>query len=423
MEGSTFKIANLLTKDINDFYMSLTPQELDSILFSSSGQEINKFLSHLKENYIKELFKNLSPRALENIFKKIPESRVNKYLLLSSDDGLKRIFGSVSDETKIKLFKSLSATQRERLLNVLPIQQRTEWKSLIDEEKLIDNEYNTIISERISNSIEKDALDRLKNLELQLEFRQQQYQARIEQSEQQLSMIQQQINESERALIEQKKKNTEREKQYKIREIELKNKLNELKIEYDKQVQNKIEIKVPEYVTNAIEALKEKENEYKTKATEWSGNGQLALKYAVGSAIVALVYGAYEFNQTHEQNISWLFFAYLMLKGLIVIGLLGAWAKHAFVQSNAYMHEALKRSERIHAISFGKLYLEIYGNNVDKQEMKSIFENWNMESQSAFKEIKQDDFNPKALENVKDILSIVKETTSNTIEQVKKNSS
>lgn len=291
MNSSNFKIANLLTKDINNFYMSITPQELDSILFSSSSQEISKFLSHLKESYIKELFKNLSPRTLENIFRKIPESRVNKYLLLSSDDGLKRIFGSVSDETKLKLFKSLSASQRERLLNVLPIQQRTEWKSLIDEEKLIDNEYNTILSERISNSIEKDALDRLKNLELQLEYRQQQYQARIDQAEQQLSMVQQQINESERILIDQKKKNIEREKQYKTRESELKNKLNELKVEYDKQIQNKIEIKVPEYVANAIEALKEKEVEYKTKATEWSGNGKSALKYAVGSAILALAYG------------------------------------------------------------------------------------------------------------------------------------
>ncbi|MBF4297148.1 hypothetical protein EAY24_28300, partial [Vibrio anguillarum] len=75
---------------------------------------------------------------------------------------------------------------------------------------------------------------------------------------------------------------------------------------------------------------------------------------------------------------------------------------------NAYMHEALKRTERTHAISFGKLYLEIYGNDVSKEDMKSIFENWNMESQSAFKEIQQVDFQPQTLDKLKDIIGVMK---------------
>lgn len=72
------------------------------------------------------------------------------------------------------------------------------------------------------------------------------------------------------------------------------------------------------------------------------------------------------------------------------------------------MHEALKRTERTHAISFGKLYLEIYGNDVSKEDMKSIFENWNMESQSAFKEIQQVDFQPQTLDKLKDIIGLMK---------------
>ena len=72
------------------------------------------------------------------------------------------------------------------------------------------------------------------------------------------------------------------------------------------------------------------------------------------------------------------------------------------------MHEALKRTERTHAISFGKLYLEIYGNDVSKEDMKSIFENWNMESQSAFKDIKQEDFQPQALDKIKNIVELIK---------------
>lgn len=59
-------------------------------------------------------------------------------------------------------------------------------------------------------------------------------------------------------------------------------------------------------------------------------------------------------------------------------------------------------------ICFGKLYLKIYGNDVNKQDMKSIFENWNMESQSAFKDIRQEDFQPKSLEKLKEIVSLVR---------------
>ncbi|MBF4328334.1 hypothetical protein EAY16_23975, partial [Vibrio anguillarum] len=147
---------------------------------------------------------------------------------------------------------------------------------------------------------------------------------------------------------------------------------------------------------------------YKTKAHDWSFKGNVALACAVGASLLALAYGAYEFSNTDKADVSWLFFGYLMLKGLIVIGLFGAWAKHAYNQSNAYMHEALKRTERTHAISFGKLYLEIYGNDVSKEDMKSIFENWNMESQSAFKEIQQVDFQPQTLDKLKDIIGVMK---------------
>ena len=402
------RIANISKDKLLDFYMSLSIDELNAVLARSSGQEINRLLSNLSEQHLRNAFSSLSPNALEAIFSRIPKNRINKYLLLASEDNIKKIFLRISEDTKLKILTSISSSLRNKLLNTLPVKIKEQWKDLVDEEYIINKEFDIITSRRIENSIEKDALERIREIEQQASFRQEQYDARISQSEQKLAHIQQLIVESERMLHDQQTRAKQEEVTLRKRESELSSKLQQLKEEHEKQIQRRIDIKVPEYVANAISALEEKENEYKTQAKEWSDKGMLALKLSVGAAILALGYGAFEFSNTPKEQISWLFFGYLMLKGLIVIGLFAAWAKHAFNQSNAYMHEALKRTERTHAISFGKLYLEIYGNDVSKQDMKSIFENWNMESQSAFKEIKQEDFQPQTLEKLKDIISVMK---------------
>lgn len=406
--NDTHRIANISKDRLLDFYMSLSADELNTVIARSSGQEINRLLSHLSEQHLRNTFSSLSADALEAIFSRIPSNRINKYLLLASEDNIKKVFSGVSEDTKLKILKSVSSSLRNKLFNTMPVKLRVQWKDLIDEEHLIKKEFDILTSKKIENSIEKDALERIRNIEQQAILRQEQYDARISQSEQKLAHIQQLIVESEKKLHDQQARAKNEEATLRKRELELSSKLQQLKEEHEKQIQNRIDIKVPEYVSNAISALEGKENEYKEQAEKWSDKGLLALKLSVGSAVLSLGYGAFEFSNTPKEEISWLFFGYLMLKGLIVIGLFAAWAKHAFNQSNAYMHEALKRTERTHAISFGKLYLEIYGNDVSKQDMKSIFENWNMESQSAFKEIKQEDFQPHTLDKLKDIISVMK---------------
>ncbi len=402
------RIANISKNKLLDFYLSLNKDQLNSVLERSSGQEINRLLSHLNEQQLRDLINNASDRSLNSIFGRIPASRYNKYLLLASEANIQKIMSCISDDAKKKIFLSVSPVLRDKLLKTLSIKSRTQWKEFLDEEIDIQGEYNRLTSSRIENSIEKEALERIRDLELQSSLRQEQYEARIKQSEEKLQRILKQIVESEKELHDRYGKAKIEEEKIRRREQDLQQKIKSLRDEHEKQIQSRIDIKVPEYVSSAISALEKKEHEYKLQAEEWSKKGLLALKLAVVGALAALAYGGYEFSNTPKGDVSWLFFGYLMLKGLIVIGLFAAWAKHAFSQSNAYMHEALKRTERIHAISFGKLYLEIYGNDVNKQDMKSIFENWNMESQSAFKDIKQEDFQPKSLQNLKDIISLIR---------------
>ena len=407
MENQT-RIANIPKSGILAFYLSLDSEELNELVKKSSGQEINRLFSHLNENLLNDAFAGLSNEGINAVFSRIPKNRINKYLLLASESNVRKIVAAVSDETKLKILTSSSSNLRKKLLSTLPAKYREEWKSLLNEQELLNREINLITSSQIDNSFERESLERYRNIEQQAQLRQEQYEARIQQSEVHLANINQQIANSEKQLHEQQTKAKREQDLQKKREYELAQRLQKLKDEHEKEIQSRIDIKVPEYVENAIEGLEKKENEYKEKAKEWSDKGSNAIKFAVGAALVALAYGAFEFSSTPKTEVSWLFFGYLMLKGLIVIGLFAAWAKHAFNQSNAYMHEALKRSERTHAISFGKLYLEIYGNDVSKEDMKSIFENWNMESKSAFKDIKQEDFQPQTLDKLKDIIGVMK---------------
>ena len=401
--------------NLMNLYNSMETADLDTLLIKSSGQEINRFLSHMSERNLNNLFSSLSNKSLSAIFERIPENRINKYLLLASEANVRKIISSLSHEAKFRVLSNSSSSLRSKLLNTLPVKAREEWKHLINEETLLNRELNNITANRIENSLEKEAIDRIHSLEQQAQLRQEQAEARIQQSELKLSMIQQQIAQSEKQLHDQQMRAQKEHDVLKKRENDLSAKLLQLKEEHEKQIQNRIDIKVPEYVTNALSALEAKETEYKTKAHDWSLKGNIALACAIITSLLALAYGAYEFSNTEKSDISWLFFGYLMLKGLIVIGFFGAWAKHAYSQSNAYMHEALKRTERTHAISFGKLYLEIYGNNVSKEDMKSIFENWNMESQSAFKDIKQVDFQPQTIEKLKEIIGLMKHEGSATV--------
>ncbi|MGL6001595.1 MAG: hypothetical protein ACRCZ4_05765, partial [Plesiomonas sp.] len=161
----------------------------------------------------------------------------------------------------------------------------------------------------------------------------------------------------------------------------------------------------------AIQTLQLKESEFCTKSEAWNFKGNLALGAAIASAIAGLVYGGFEFNAAAKENIDWLFFSFLLFKGLIVVTLFGAWAKHAYNVANAYMHESLKRSDRMHAINFGKLYLEVYGNDVSQTDMKAIFENWNLESDSAFTKVQATNFEPKVVEQVTQIINAVSKVT------------
>jgi hypothetical protein len=201
-----------------------------------------------------------------------------------------------------------------------------------------------------------------------------------------------------------------REKEFHFKEqlMQLEEKLRKQEELNSEQFQEKIEGKVSDFVKDAQESLEKKEREFSKKSDKWGCIGNAAMAAAILSACGSLWYGAEQFDKASgTDKIEWLFFGYLLLKGLIVISLFAALAKHCYTISNAYMHESLKRSDRMHAINFGKFYLEVYGNEVSQVDMKAAFENWNLDSDSAFVKIKPASLEPKVIGQVAQIFDSI----------------
>lgn len=174
-------------------------------------------------------------------------------------------------------------------------------------------------------------------------------------------------------------------------------------------LENKIAKEVPVFVDNARRELKVKERSFTKQASTWNDLGRWAFYGSLGFAVLFLIISTLYLFLHDETGISWPVYSLILFKGIIIIGLLGAFSKYCFSVASAYVHESLKRSDRIHAISFGKMYLEIYGAQVEQADIKTIFENWNINSDSSFTKIPQADFEVKHL---KQMLELMKDLTA-----------
>lgn len=164
------------------------------------------------------------------------------------------------------------------------------------------------------------------------------------------------------------------------------------------ELNDKISRSSKTYITEALSELKSKEKNYKRLSFACNCLGGIAL--AVG--LIFFICLAYSTVEILPEKINWEIIVFLSLKGLISVSLLVGFARYAYVLSTTYLKEALKISDRMHAISFGKFYLDSYGSTHDWEQVKEVFENWNINNTSTIPSTKEDDV---------DLASIDKATT------------
>ena len=129
----------------------------------------------------------------------------------------------------------------------------------------------------------------------------------------------------------------------------------------------KIERTSADYIDDSIQQLKTRVDTLESKANRWYIIGWGSL---VSGVVVAVVLLILTINGSKGAAMGWPDFAFLSLKSLVIVALLLASAKYAFSLAKSYMIESLKNADRIHAISFGKFFLQAFGDNVDIKEVK-----------------------------------------------------
>ena len=169
-------------------------------------------------------------------------------------------------------------------------------------------------------------------------------------------------------------------------------------------IKEKIENTAPIYIENTIKELTQRENRFRLIGLFWYGLGFITLIAGVSAAVWLSNNGLSDFNGKEI----WSKTVFYGIKSLVIIVLLIAASKYSFNLAKSYMNESLKISDRIHAISFGKFYLQVFDQQLRPEELKDIFRDWNINNQSSFVGQKSSEYDPKLLEFIVGIMDKLK---------------
>lgn len=173
--------------------------------------------------------------------------------------------------------------------------------------------------------------------------------------------------------------------------------------EEEVQQVERFETNVGQYVKEVISKLEKREKSNKLIGQSWYVLGYGALLGGVVSAVTDLI----DISVLNENEIDLGVYILLGFKSIIVIGLLIALSKYAFNLGKSYVHESLKNADRIHAISFGEFYLKAFKKSINYDQVKEVFQHWNISNQSIFSNSNSNDFDPQLFEKLVKMASIL----------------
>lgn len=154
----------------------------------------------------------------------------------------------------------------------------------------------------------------------------------------------------------------------------------------------------PSYIDEAISAQEAIISRNGLAARLWYGAGFVALL----SGIISILWTSGAHPPVPGD---WLGLARLVVLNLVLVGFLGACSRYAFSLGKSYTSEALKASDRIHAIMFGRFYLNAFPDRVTWTELKEVFANWNIDRASAFASLDVAQIDPQLISMVSQVAS------------------
>lgn len=137
--------------------------------------------------------------------------------------------------------------------------------------------------------------------------------------------------------------------------------------------EEKVKTGLSKYIEDVFTNLKESEKRNK-KFAFWLY--LVSIVSLIATIVIAVIFVANRDWQT--ENIG-----YMIAYGvtcLFIIIILISLSKLLFTLAKSFMVEAIRCSDRIHAISFGKFFLDAYGAEASREEVLKAFSSWNIDS-------------------------------------------
>lgn len=402
------ELLKLSPDELNSNLEGLDDGNLEKLISGSDIQTMERILEFSNAVNSERIVMHSNRRELLKYLIFVKNSASVAFLETLSVDFLRGIGRNLDDVFLLKIANS-GGTNRtlSALISDMSASRQDFWNDFISNRQELLALYS-----KLAESFTTDASDNLRDNRFIIEGAIGHYRAKIDAFEAEINKKKEEDGKHHPARAYEERMERERSDFYKKqallhdKEIDLAKRVQEFEEANKKSVQERIEKKVPEYVTSAVEVLKASEEFYRHKASQWSNQGTLVLIAAIAATVAIALYGGGFFAKT-DKELGWPMLMFISFKGLIVLGVLSLWAKHAFSVSNSYIHEAIKRSDRAHAINFGKLYLEIYGSTVERKELLDIFENWNIATESAFSKATPSEFDPKAFEKFVEVAKML----------------
>lgn len=160
------------------------------------------------------------------------------------------------------------------------------------------------------------------------------------------------------------------------------------------EVAQKLQTNAADYIKVAIDSLAGLEVRDRRLGYLWYVLGFLSLLVGIAFGLLGLAAASQQTALPIESLIL------AALKAVLVVGLLGACAKYAFTLGKSYASEALKCSDRIHAIRFGEFYLRAFGDKTQWAELKEVFQHWNIDRSSSFSGLDASSFDPRFIDSI-----------------------
>jgi hypothetical protein len=151
------------------------------------------------------------------------------------------------------------------------------------------------------------------------------------------------------------------------------------------EARERVESTAARFIETSLRELRRRESRYQFAAYLWYALAYLSLATGLGVAFWRAAHLSGHLS-------SWIDFAGFAAVGAVVLGLLVAVARFAFMLGKAFMVEALRNADRIHAISFGEFYLHAFPDKLEWSELKDAFQHWNIDKGSAFFSQQSTDF-------------------------------